>query len=99
MDIIFHQHINGQTLPGKIECTRMLDEHKEFKGRLWIHFKDFVRNHKTKLAQENRIQSSKIVSEKGLKANFTFHTHLLSKVTDFRSQNVSKTPAEERYFK
>ena len=49
MDIIFtkfHRHIIDQTLPGKIECTRMLHEHKELKCRLWTHLKDLARENK-----------------------------------------------------
>ena len=50
----FHRYIVGSTIPGVTECKRLMANEKMSNGRNWSNLKDFVRNHKAKLARQTK---------------------------------------------
>ena len=50
----FQKHILGTTLPGKGECTKLIQLNGVSKNRTWGTVKDFVRNHKIKVSKKRK---------------------------------------------
>ena len=45
----FHTHVKGATLPGKIECQKLMSKEEVLKDCQWSSLKDWVRNYEEKI--------------------------------------------------
>ena len=52
----FHKHVVGATLPGKSECMHLVSNNNILRNRTWTMVKDFLRNHKNKIARQANVK-------------------------------------------